>query len=49
MSGPPKGKKPKARKPSRGEEPATVAKAKKAKKLRRPELEEELIDDLDEV
>jgi transcription antitermination factor NusA-like protein len=49
VSGPPKGKKPKARKPSRGEEPATVAKAKKAKKLRRPELEEELIDDLDEV
>jgi len=44
VGGPPKGKKGKARsKPSR-EEPAPVAKAKKTKKLRRPELEEELID-----
>jgi N utilization substance protein A len=42
-SGPPKGKKAKARKPGR-EEPAPVAKVKKTKKLRRPELEEELID-----
>jgi N utilization substance protein A len=50
VAGPPKGKKAKAkaRKPSR-EEPTPVAKVKKAKKLRRPELEEELIDDLDEV
>jgi N utilization substance protein A len=50
VAGPPKGKKAKAkaRKPSR-EEPAPVAKVKKAKKLRRPELEDELIDDLDEV
>jgi N utilization substance protein A len=47
-AGPPKGKKAKARKPGR-EEPTPVAKAKKAKKLRRPELEEELIDDLEEV
>ena len=47
VAGPPKGKKAKARKTSR-EEPATVAKTKKAKKLRRPELEEELID-LEEV
>jgi len=48
VASPPKGKKAKARKPGR-EEPAPVAKAKKAKKLRRPELEEELIDDLEEV
>jgi len=47
-AGPPKGKKAKARKPGR-EEPAPVAKVKKTKKLRRPELEEELIDDLEEV
>jgi len=47
-AGPPKGKKAKARKPGR-EEPAPVAKVKKAKKLRRPELEEELIDELEEV
>jgi len=46
---PSKGKKAKTRKPSR-EEPVPVAKAKKSKKLRRPELEEELIDDeLEEV
>jgi N utilization substance protein A len=43
VAGPSKGKKAKARKPSR-EEPAPVAKVKKTKKLRRPELEEELID-----
>jgi N utilization substance protein A len=48
VASPPKGKKSKARKPGR-EEPAPVAKAKKTKKLRRPELEEELIDDLEEV
>jgi N utilization substance protein A len=47
-AGPPKGKKAKARKPSR-EEPASVAKVRKNKKLRRPELEEELIDDLEET
>jgi hypothetical protein len=43
VAGPPKGKKAKARKPGR-EEPVPVSKAKKAKKSRRPELEEELID-----
>jgi N utilization substance protein A len=48
VASPPKGKKSKARKPGR-EEPAPVAKVKKTKKLRRPELEEELIDDLEEV
>ena len=48
VAGPSKGKKAKTRKPSR-EEPAPVAKAKKSKKLRRPELEEELIDELEEV
>jgi hypothetical protein len=47
VAGPPKGKKAKARKPGR-EETAPVAKVKKTKKLRRPELEEELID-LEEV
>jgi N utilization substance protein A len=47
VASPPKGKKAKARKPGR-EEPAPVAKVKKTKKLRRPELEEELIDDLEE-
>jgi len=47
VASPPKGKKSKARKPGR-EEPAPVAKVKKTKKLRRPELEEELIDDLEE-
>jgi N utilization substance protein A len=47
VSGPPKGKKAKARKPAREEAPP-VSKAKKAKKPRRPELEEELID-LEEV
>ena len=46
--GPPKGKKAKARKPGR-EEAAPVTKVKKTKKLRRPELEEELIDELEEV
>jgi N utilization substance protein A len=48
VASPPKGKKAKARKPGR-EEPAPVAKVKKTKKLRRPELEEELIDDLEEA
>jgi len=43
VAGPPKGKKAKARKPGR-EEAAPVSKVKKAKKLRRPELEEEFID-----
>jgi N utilization substance protein A len=48
VAGPPKGKKAKARKPGR-EEATPAAKVKKTKKLRRPELEEELIDDLEEV
>jgi len=47
-AGPSKGKKPKARKPGR-EEPAPVTKVKKTKKPRRPELEEELIDELEEA
>ncbi len=47
-AGPAKGKKGKTRKPAR-EEPAPVAKVKKTKKLRRPELEEELLDELEEV
>jgi len=39
---PPKGKRAKARKPGKGEEPPPAAKAKKIKKARRPVLEEEL-------
>jgi ubiquinol-cytochrome c reductase cytochrome c1 subunit len=46
---PPKGKKAKARSKPGREEPAPVSKVKKAKKLRRPELEEELNDDLEEA
>jgi transcription termination/antitermination protein NusA len=49
VGAPPKGKKAKARSKPGREEPAPVSKVKKAKKLRRPELEEELIDDLEEA
>jgi len=49
VGAPPKGKKAKARSKPGREEPAPVSKVKKAKKLRRPELEEELNDDLEEA